>query len=117
MGHYQQHRGPSCLDQGLIGFALGGVVGATFGAIVGGYSCFRAGLRGAELLAGAGKTALQSGGAFGGFMAIGHMIRCEERKPTYTPPPASANQWEKRWAFTSNNKDVSFISTKDKYAR
>jgi len=68
-----------------MGFALGGMVGAAIGVLFGGYSGWRVGLRGAELLRVTGKSALQSGGAFGGFMAIGSVIRCDE-KATRTRP-------------------------------
>ena len=46
------------------------------GIIFGGVGALRMGLRGGELIQTVGKTALQGGGTFGTFMAIGTGIRC-----------------------------------------
>jgi len=74
--------GPSCLSRALTGFALGGLVGSAFGILLGGYTCWRHGLRGMPLLLTVGKNAIQSGGAFGGFMAVGGVIRCDDENLT-----------------------------------
>ena len=46
------------------------------GALFGGLSCWRAGLRGGELIQNVGKVMVQGGGTFGTFMSIGTAIRC-----------------------------------------
>ncbi|KAK0161047.1 hypothetical protein PV327_009565 [Microctonus hyperodae] len=72
-GAYQS---PSCWDRIKMGFAIGFCVGMASGALFGGYSAFRYGLRGRELINNVGKTMLQGGGTFGTFMAVGTGIRC-----------------------------------------
>ncbi|CAK9828501.1 Reactive oxygen species modulator 1 [Anthophora retusa] len=74
-GMYQQHA-PSCWDRMKFGFMVGFSVGVASGIIFGGYSAYRYGLRGKELINNMGKTMLQGGGTFGTFMAIGTGIRC-----------------------------------------
>ncbi|XP_032666857.1 reactive oxygen species modulator 1 [Odontomachus brunneus] len=73
-GAYGQ--GPSCFDRMKLGFAIGFLVGVSSGALFGGFSSFRYGLRGKELYTNVGKMMLQGGGTFGTFMAIGTGIRC-----------------------------------------
>ncbi|KAL0119752.1 hypothetical protein PUN28_007887 [Cardiocondyla obscurior] len=73
-GAYQQ--GPSCFDKMKLGFTIGFCVGMASGALFGGFSALRYGLRGRELLNSVGKVMLQGGGTFGTFMAIGTGIRC-----------------------------------------
>lgn len=46
------------------------------GALFGGFSALRYGLRGRELVNNVGKVMIQGGGTFGTFMAIGTGIRC-----------------------------------------
>lgn len=70
------HAGPSCWDRLKMGFMLGFCVGMASGAIFGGFSALRYGLRGRELVNSVGKVMLQGGGTFGTFMAIGTGIRC-----------------------------------------
>jgi len=70
--------GPSCFNKALMGLAMGSMVGSAFGVILGGYGGYRAGMHGRELLKHIGKSALQSGGAFGGFMTVGSVIRCDD---------------------------------------
>ncbi|CAK9799171.1 Reactive oxygen species modulator 1 [Anthophora quadrimaculata] len=74
-GMYQQ-QAPSCWDRMKFGFMVGFSVGVASGIIFGGYSAYRYGLRGKELINNMGKTMLQGGGTFGTFMAIGTGIRC-----------------------------------------
>ena len=69
-------QGPSCWDRTKLGFGLGFCVGMTSGFLFGGFTAFRYGLRGRELLSNVGKTMVQGGGTFGTFMAIGSAIRC-----------------------------------------
>ncbi|XP_031344179.1 reactive oxygen species modulator 1 [Photinus pyralis] len=73
-GVYQQ--GPSCFDRMKMGFMLGCCVGMASGAIFGGFSALRGGLRGRELVNTVGKVMLQGGGSFGTFLAIGSGLRC-----------------------------------------
>ncbi|KAK5646061.1 hypothetical protein RI129_004525 [Pyrocoelia pectoralis] len=73
-GVYQQ--GPSCFDRMKLGFMLGCCVGMASGAIFGGFSALRGGLRGRELVNTVGKVMLQGGGSFGTFLAIGSGLRC-----------------------------------------
>uniref|UniRef100_A0A023F998 Reactive oxygen species modulator 1 n=3 Tax=Triatominae TaxID=70999 RepID=A0A023F998_TRIIF len=74
VGGYQS--GPSCWDKMRMGFLIGFSVGIASGALFGGFTAFRYGLRGRELVNNLAKTMLQSGGTFGTFMAIGTGIRC-----------------------------------------
>ena len=73
-GYYQQ--GPSCFDRMKMGFMLGCCVGMASGALFGGFSALRGGLRGRELVNTVGKVMLQGGGSFGTFLAIGSGLRC-----------------------------------------
>ncbi|XP_076633362.1 reactive oxygen species modulator 1 [Colletes latitarsis] len=73
-GVYQQ--GPSCFERMKMGFMIGFCVGMASGALFGGFSALRYGLRGRELINNVGKVMLQGGGTFGTFMAIGTGIRC-----------------------------------------
>jgi len=73
-GMYQQ--GPSCFDRMKTGFMLGFCIGMASGAIFGGFSALRYGMRGRELINNVGKVMVQGGGTFGTFMAIGTGIRC-----------------------------------------
>ncbi|XP_033207626.1 reactive oxygen species modulator 1 [Belonocnema kinseyi] len=73
-GGYQH--GPSCWDRVKMGFTMGFCVGLASGAIFGGFSALRSGMRGRELVNNMGKIMVQSGGTFGTFMAIGSGIRC-----------------------------------------
>lgn len=75
-GSMYQNQGPSCFDRVKLGFMMGFTVGVATGALFGGFSCIRYGLRGRELLGQVSKTMVQSGGTFGTFMAIGSGIRC-----------------------------------------
>ena len=59
-----------------MGFMIGFCVGMASGALFGGFSAFRYGVRGRELINNVGKVMLQGGGTFGTFMAIGTGIRC-----------------------------------------
>ncbi|XP_077990178.1 reactive oxygen species modulator 1-like [Glandiceps talaboti] len=72
----QRGAGPSCWDRIKMGFMLGFAVGMGSGAIFGGFSALRYGVRGRELLGTVGKTMVSGGGTFGLFMAIGSGIRC-----------------------------------------
>ena len=74
VGTYSQ--GPSCWDRVKFGFQIGACVGLASGALFGGFSAFRYGLRGTELIHSIGKVMLQGAGTFGTFMAIGSGIRC-----------------------------------------
>lgn len=67
---------PSCWTKIKTGFTLGMCVGMTAGVLFGGFSAWRMGLRGREMLGTIGKVMMQSGGTFGTFMAIGSGIRC-----------------------------------------
>ncbi|XP_076671524.1 reactive oxygen species modulator 1 [Andrena cerasifolii] len=73
-GAYQQS--PSCWDRMKMGFMIGFCVGMASGALFGGFSALRYGVRGRELINNVGKVMLQGGGTFGTFMAIGTGIRC-----------------------------------------
>lgn len=73
-GSYQT--GPSCWDRIKLGFTIGFCVGMASGALFGGFSALRYGIRGRELIQNVGKVMLQGGGTFGTFMAIGTGIRC-----------------------------------------
>lgn len=71
------HQGaPSCFDRIKVGLMMGFCVGMASGALFGGFSALRYGLRGRELFYTVGKTMVQGGGTFGTFMAIGTGIRC-----------------------------------------
>lgn len=72
-GHGQA---PSCFDKMKTGFVIGFCVGMASGALFGGFSALRYGLRGRELINNVGKVMVQGGGTFGTFMAIGTGIRC-----------------------------------------
>ena len=72
----QHSGGVRCIDRVKLGFLMGGAIGASVGALYGGYAGIRYGLRGRELLRGLGTAIAQSGGTFGVFMAIGSAIRC-----------------------------------------
>lgn len=72
-GHGQA---PSCFDRMKTGFIIGFCVGMASGALFGGFSALRYGLRGRELINNVGKVMVQGGGTFGTFMAIGTGIRC-----------------------------------------
>uniref|UniRef100_A0A0K8TPW5 Reactive oxygen species modulator 1 n=1 Tax=Tabanus bromius TaxID=304241 RepID=A0A0K8TPW5_TABBR len=74
-GVYNQ-QGPSCFDKVKTGFTIGFCVGMASGALFGGFSALRYGLRGRELVNNVGKVMMQGGGTFGTFMAIGTGIRC-----------------------------------------
>ncbi|KAJ6631716.1 Reactive oxygen species modulator 1 [Pseudolycoriella hygida] len=73
---YSHGQGPSCFDRMKMGFGIGFCVGMASGALFGGFSALRYGLRGRELINNVGKVMLQGGGTFGTFMAIGTGIRC-----------------------------------------
>merc|ERR1711962_965211 len=73
---YGNQQGPSCFDRVKLGFMMGFSVGMATGALFGGFTALRYGLRGRELLNNVGKTMVQSGATFGTFMAIGSGIRC-----------------------------------------
>lgn len=73
---YTMGRGPSCFDRMKMGFMIGFCVGLASGALFGGFSALRYGMRGRELVQTVGKTMVQGGGTFGTFMAIGTGIRC-----------------------------------------
>ncbi|CAL1288276.1 reactive oxygen species modulator 1-like [Argiope bruennichi] len=73
-GSYTQ--GPSCFDRMKMGFGIGFCVGLASGALFGGFSALRYGIRGRELIQSVGKMMIQGGGTFGTFMAIGTGIRC-----------------------------------------
>ncbi|EEB11996.1 conserved hypothetical protein [Pediculus humanus corporis] len=74
--HMGTYAGPSCWDKVKMGFAIGFCVGLVSGTIFGGFTAFRYGLRGKELVSNVGKVMLQGGGTFGTFLAIGSGIRC-----------------------------------------
>ncbi|KAF7271773.1 reactive oxygen species modulator 1 [Rhynchophorus ferrugineus] len=74
-GVYSQ-QGPSCFDKMKMGFFLGFCVGMASGALFGGFSALRTGLRGKDLVNTVGKVMLQGGGSFGTFLAIGSGLRC-----------------------------------------
>ncbi len=67
---------PSCFDRVKMGFMMGMCVGMASGALFGGFTALRFGLRGRELISQVGKGMVQAGGTFGTFMAIGTGIRC-----------------------------------------
>ena len=69
-------QGPSCFDRIKMGFMMGMCVGMASGAIFGGFTALRYGVRGRELISQVGKVMVQGGGTFGTFMAIGTGIRC-----------------------------------------
>jgi len=74
-----QNRGQgqvSCWQRVKYGFGMGMCVGLASGALFGGFSSFRVGLRGFELLQNTGKVMAQGGFTFGTFMSIGTAIRC-----------------------------------------
>ncbi|VDN99478.1 unnamed protein product [Rodentolepis nana] len=75
-GAFVQTGQPSCFQRMKMGFFMGFCVGMATGAIFGGFSCLRYGLRGRELIQNVGKGMIQGGGSFGMFMAIGTAIRC-----------------------------------------
>lgn len=68
--------GPSCWDRVKMGFMIGFAVGMGSGALFGGFSALRYGLRRRELVNTVGKSMVQGGGTFGLFMSIGTGIRC-----------------------------------------
>jgi len=81
MSHRRSSNSSSDIIKKLgLGFAMGGIVGGTFGAIMGVFSGLNAGYRGGQLARLVGKMSLQSGGLFGGFMAIGSVLRGETKQ-------------------------------------
>ncbi|XP_076167092.1 reactive oxygen species modulator 1 [Ptiloglossa arizonensis] len=70
------HQNPSCWNRMKVGFTMGFCVGMVSGALFGGFSALRYGVRGRDLINYVGKMMLQGGGTFGTFMAIGTGIRC-----------------------------------------
>jgi hypothetical protein len=70
---------------------LGCTIGGTFGLIVGTIGGLSAKLRGRQLVRTVGNTILQSGGAFGFFLAVGSAIRCDfqEAAPLMISSPSS----------------------------
>ncbi|KAL7044494.1 hypothetical protein ACKWTF_001924 [Chironomus riparius] len=60
----------------ILGFTIGFCVGMASGALFGGFSALRYGLRGRDLVNNVGKVMIQGGGTFGTFMAIGTGLRC-----------------------------------------
>merc|ERR1711879_181053 len=91
-----QGNGPSCLSQIGNGLMLGCTIGGTFGLIVGTIGGLSAKLRGRQLVRTVGNTILQSGGAFGFFLAIGSAIRCDYRPSEQlmisSPAPITSTQ-------------------------
>ncbi|KAI6191607.1 Protein MGR2-like protein [Aphelenchoides bicaudatus] len=69
-------QGPTCVQKLKMGFAMGAVIGASTGVLLGGFSVFRMGLRGKEAFRQVGKIAAQSGGSFGIFMMVAQGLRC-----------------------------------------
>ena len=69
-------QGPTCFDRVKMGFMMGMCVGMASGALFGGFSALRYGIRGRELISQVGRVMVQGGGTFGMFMAIGTGIRC-----------------------------------------
>ncbi len=65
-----------CFDRVKYGFMMGAAIGTSIGALYGGVAGLRFGLRGRELFSQLGKAVIQTGGTFGGFMAVGSAIRC-----------------------------------------
>eukprot|EP00053_Salpingoeca_punica_P001802 m.34957 g.34957 ORF g.34957 m.34957 type:complete len:90 (+) comp11223_c0_seq1:36-305(+) len=70
------------------GFAMGATIGLSVGAMFSSVMNFRAGLRGRHLLRGTAQNTLLSGLMFGMVLAIGMVVRAEERAPT---PAITAN--------------------------
>ncbi|CAJ0585942.1 unnamed protein product, partial [Mesorhabditis spiculigera] len=66
----------SCFQKLRMGFMMGMMIGGATGVLLGGFAAFRGGLRGKEMLTAMGKTAVQSGGSFGVFMAVAQGLRC-----------------------------------------
>ncbi|XP_055313702.1 reactive oxygen species modulator 1 [Sitodiplosis mosellana] len=73
---YGANQAPTCWSKMKTGFTIGFCVGMASGALFGGFSALRYGLRGRELINNVGKVMIQGGGTFGTFMAIGTGIRC-----------------------------------------
>ena len=69
-------QGPTCFDRVKMGFMMGMCVGMASGFLFGGFSAFRYGLRGQELIRQVGTVMVQGGGTFGTFMSIGTAVRC-----------------------------------------
>eukprot|EP01089_Gocevia_fonbrunei_P013821 TRINITY_DN3632_c0_g1_i1.p1 TRINITY_DN3632_c0_g1~~TRINITY_DN3632_c0_g1_i1.p1 ORF type:complete len:114 (-),score=30.33 TRINITY_DN3632_c0_g1_i1:37-378(-) len=69
---------PPCWKRIWEGFKMGAQIGAIFGSLFGTFVGFRGGLRGKQLLVEVGKAAVTSGGAFGGFISIGTLLKCED---------------------------------------
>ncbi|KAK6017460.1 reactive oxygen species modulator 1 family protein [Ostertagia ostertagi] len=55
---------------------MGCMIGGATGVLIGGFSAFRMGLRGKEMLIQTGKIVAQSGGSFGIFMSVAQGLRC-----------------------------------------
>lgn len=66
----------------LNGAMLGCTIGGSFGLIIGTIGAFSAKLRGRQFLRTVGSTIIQSGGAFGFFLAVGSALRCDYRPAT-----------------------------------
>jgi hypothetical protein len=77
-GYQQQQRAgqPSCMERVKMGAYMGFTIGMSVGCLIGGFSAFRHGLRGRDLVTTVGKAMLQAGGSFGTFMAVGSGLRC-----------------------------------------
>ncbi|CAD5229614.1 unnamed protein product [Bursaphelenchus okinawaensis] len=72
----QGQQGPTCMQKLKMGFMMGAMIGASTGVLLGGFSAWRMGLRGREMLIQTGKIAAQSGGSFGVFMTVAQGLRC-----------------------------------------
>jgi len=73
---FQQQQEVSCMSKMKMGFMMGFVIGTASTVILGGFGYLKQGYRGRELMNHVGKAALQGGGSFGVFMAVGQGIRC-----------------------------------------
>ncbi|CAG0880436.1 unnamed protein product, partial [Darwinula stevensoni] len=87
------YSGPSCWDRVKLGFTIGFCVGMASGALFGGFTALRYGLRGRELVNNLGKVMLQGGGTFGTFMAIG-TVRLQRMQ---TPNRLDDYEWPEEW--------------------
>ncbi|VDO40203.1 hypothetical protein V3C99_012606 [Haemonchus contortus] len=67
---------PTCFQKIRLGFMMGCMIGGATGVLIGGFSAFRMGLRGKEMLIQTGKIVAQSGGSFGIFMSVAQGLRC-----------------------------------------
>eukprot|EP01134_Creolimax_fragrantissima_P005185 CFRG5185T1 len=65
-----------CFERAKFGAMMGGSLGLSLGFMFGAATSLRVGARGREFVQITGSTMVQSGAAFGFFLAVGSALRC-----------------------------------------